>query len=276
MALTGSCTREQVSVAMLTGAAHGLVYPPCIPSALPELAPHVRRLSAKAFEQLYLSHILAHPQDHVLFPFLHGLEGENEAQNSFFATAPNARETHFFLSSQQPRVKVPKYRGLVCVVCEEDIEADGDAVSLRLLRRKNATATAPSPSSSMYSTSSESLDDDFDIEGFSTSTGQDNHICVAGSDDRTVLHQHSTLFNEQAKDKIVSPDPSQSHMHPISHRTVHPPLPAPLALPSSLSSSTSASSGASLFDNSTPSPSPLTDSSAPLSLDATPEACLLG
>ena len=264
---------------MHTGAAHGLVYPPGLPSSLPELAPHVRLLSLKTFEQLYLSHILAHPQDHVLFPFLHGLEGENEAQNSFFATAPNARETHFFPDSQKPRVKVPKYRGLVCVVCEEDIEADGDVVSLRLLRRKNGlTVTAPSPSSSTYSTSSESFDDDFDMEGFSNSTNQDNHICVAGSDDRRVLHQHSTLFNEQAKDKIVSPDSnSQSHMHPISHRTVHPPLPAPLTLPSSLSSSTSVSSGTSfLFDNSTPSPSPLTDSSAPLTLDTTPEGCLLG
>lgn len=271
---------------MNSGAAHGLVYPSGFPGSLPEPAPNVRLLSTKAFEQLYLSHILAHPQDHVLFPFLHGLEGNNEAQNSFFATAPNARETHFFLNSQQPRVKVPRYRGLVCVVCEDDIEADGDSVSLRILRRKNGpTITAPSPSSSTYSTSSESFDDDFDIEGFSNSTSQDNHICVAGSDDGRMLYQHSTpmpLFHEQTKDKNVSPDPNnQSHMHPVSHRTIHPPVPAPLTLPSSVSSSTSVSSGTGfLFDNSTPSTSPVTDatsvSSAPLNLDTAPEGCILG
>ncbi|KAF5359502.1 hypothetical protein D9756_003546 [Leucocoprinus leucothites] len=268
-------------------AVHGVVYPPDLLSSLAEPAPHVRLLPSKEFEQLHLSHILAHPQDHVLFPFLHGLEGDNEAQNSFFATAPNAHETHIYTHTQHPRVKVPKYRGLVCVVCEDDLEADGDVVSLRILRRKNtngATSAASSPSSSMYSSSSESFEDDdedFDIEeGFPHNQNHDIQVGVAGSDEGRMSVEHPgpmsmPLFHEHVEDKNSSLDPNnQSHMHPISHRTIHPPAPTPIALPSSVSSSsTSASSSASFaFDNSIPSVSPVSDATSISSNSLSPEA----
>jgi dual specificity MAP kinase phosphatase len=47
----------------------------------------VRLLPAPLFSSFHLNHLVSHPPDHVLFPFLHGLEGENDAQNTFFANA---------------------------------------------------------------------------------------------------------------------------------------------------------------------------------------------
>lgn len=56
----------------------------------PEASNHkdaVRLLPAPLFSSFHLNHLVSHPPDHVLFPFLHGLEGENDAQNTFFANA---------------------------------------------------------------------------------------------------------------------------------------------------------------------------------------------
>ncbi|OBZ66194.1 hypothetical protein A0H81_13806 [Grifola frondosa] len=72
---------------------HGLVYPPAFLDALPVLHhrpdPHqpIRALSAADFARIHLAHLTSHAPDHVLFPFLHGLEGDNDAQNSFFAAS---------------------------------------------------------------------------------------------------------------------------------------------------------------------------------------------
>jgi dual specificity MAP kinase phosphatase len=197
---------------------------------------------------------------------LHGLEGENEAQNSFFASAPNAHETHMYTQTQHPRVKVPKYRGLVCVVCEEDLVADGDAVSLRILRRKNgqiATSAISSPSSSMYSSSSESYEEDDDEvleleEKCSQGCHLNNCVGVAAADENGMRISHENtmpmpICHEPTKDNNLARDPNTgTHMHPVSHRSIHPP--APIPLPSSVSSSiTSASSATSFsFDHPTP------------------------
>ncbi|KAH9921198.1 uncharacterized protein BXZ73DRAFT_104487 [Epithele typhae] len=59
----------------------------------------------------FLDSLPSHAPDHVLFPFLHGLEGDNELQNSFFAAA-------------RPRGYVPRFRGLVWVACDVDDEDD--------------------------------------------------------------------------------------------------------------------------------------------------------
>ncbi|RDX56941.1 hypothetical protein OH76DRAFT_1335288 [Lentinus brumalis] len=92
---------------------HGLQYPPSFLDALPVLRPRpephppIRALTVDQFSDLHLSYLTTHAPDHVLFPFLHGLEGDNEAQNSFFACA-------------RPRGDVPRFRGLVWVACDED------------------------------------------------------------------------------------------------------------------------------------------------------------
>ncbi|KAL4255661.1 hypothetical protein AB1N83_014218, partial [Pleurotus pulmonarius] len=92
----------------MTPSTHGIDYHPSFLDSLPVLNPppsqpsfsttpeqvsdnqnvptgkKIRALAAAQFASLHLKHILAHPPDTVLFPFLHGLEGDNEAQNLFF------------------------------------------------------------------------------------------------------------------------------------------------------------------------------------------------
>ncbi|KAI0267881.1 hypothetical protein BC834DRAFT_821998 [Gloeopeniophorella convolvens] len=93
---------------------HGLSYPPDFLSSLPVLlsrpAPHtpIRALSASQFATLHHAATIAHAPDHILFPFLHGLEGDNEHQNSFFAV------------SRDHPVVPPRFRGLIWVACEDD------------------------------------------------------------------------------------------------------------------------------------------------------------
>ncbi|EED83264.1 predicted protein [Postia placenta Mad-698-R] len=92
---------------------HGLVYPPAFLDALPVLqprpAPHppVRALSATQFAQIHLDYLTSHAPDSVLFPFLHGLEGDNDAQNAFFVASPQAHT-------------VPRFRGLVWVAADDE------------------------------------------------------------------------------------------------------------------------------------------------------------
>ncbi|KAI0635551.1 hypothetical protein C8Q77DRAFT_1098152 [Trametes polyzona] len=92
---------------------HGLDYPASFLDNLPVLRPRpepqqpIRALTASQFSDLHFAHLTSHAPDHVLFPFLHGLEGDNEQQNSFFASARQKGE-------------VPRFRGLVWVACEDD------------------------------------------------------------------------------------------------------------------------------------------------------------
>ncbi|KAF4613664.1 hypothetical protein D9613_007466 [Agrocybe pediades] len=116
---------------------------------------HITLLSANDFANLHLRHTLDHPPDHVLFPFLHGLEGDNHAQNTFFASSSfsassgsgsagakynNNYNSNGYAHNDNCRIvpKVPEYRGLVWVACEEDLERAGDYTTLRILRRKPA------------------------------------------------------------------------------------------------------------------------------------------
>ncbi|KAF8518231.1 hypothetical protein JB92DRAFT_2712778 [Gautieria morchelliformis] len=92
---------------------HGLRYPDDFLSALPVLlprpAPHapIRALTAAQFAKIRQLHLTSDVPDSVLFPFLHGIEGENHAQNLFF-------------SKHGSRVDAPDYRGLVWVICDDD------------------------------------------------------------------------------------------------------------------------------------------------------------
>ena len=103
--------------------AHGVQYPDALLDALPVLRhrphphPPIRALSAPLFSDIHLSHLTTHAPDHVLFPFLHGLEGDNEQQNAFFASA-------------RPRGDVPRFRGLIWVACDEDGDDVGDVDDL--------------------------------------------------------------------------------------------------------------------------------------------------
>jgi len=148
---------------------HGLQYDSSFLNALPVLedrnGAHIRALDAKTFADLHLKHSVAHAPDNVLFPFLHGLEGENHAQNTFFASSATTVHQHHHGRQQKIVPKVPKYRGLVWVVCEDDLERAGDAVSLTILRRRPSQPfTEDMPSSSSGSSSSLEEDEEDDVE----------------------------------------------------------------------------------------------------------------
>ena len=99
---------------------HGLNYPPdflsSLPVLLPRPAPHtpIRAVSASQFASIYHAATASHAPDHVLFPFLHGLEGENEQQKAFFSVTPDTT------------VIPPRYRGLIWVACEDDDTPSSD------------------------------------------------------------------------------------------------------------------------------------------------------
>jgi len=103
---------------------HGLHYSPGFLASLPILhnrpSPHtpIYTLTAAHFVKIQHAYSLQDVDDSVLFPFLHGLEGDNLAQNLFFSHA-RARE------GLPPHVSVPRYRGLVSVACPAE---DDDGV----------------------------------------------------------------------------------------------------------------------------------------------------
>jgi dual specificity MAP kinase phosphatase len=99
---------------------YGLNYPPdflpSLPILLPRPAPHtpIRALSASQFAAIHQTATTSHAPDHILFPFLHGLEGDNEQQNAFFS-----------VSSDAPVIP-PRFRGLIWVACEDDDTPSSD------------------------------------------------------------------------------------------------------------------------------------------------------
>ena len=241
---------------------HGLVYPPNLLNDLPILDTDIHSLDPTTFAQLHLQHILSHPPDNILFPFLHGLEGDNHAQNAFFATSNSThpvqhRHHHYHSQELSTHItpKIPKYRGLVWVVCEEDLEQAGDVVSLRILRRKPVVFPIEKSGSSSYSESDEEYEEfdeeDEDLEMMSMSMDLDDRSSFTADDDDVVLA--SPIFNSQMQVDdvaVVAPDSldhstaeldldnvmqqkEEPHMHSVHHRGAHPPtsLPLPIRLP---------------------------------------------
>jgi dual specificity MAP kinase phosphatase len=109
----------------------GLQYPPGFLSSLPILlsrpAPFapIRALTAAQFAEIHRLQALADEDqvgDSVLFPFLHGIEGNNLSQNTFFANAARGlvpMYSHPLLPPVNPVAKVPPFRGLVWVRADE-------------------------------------------------------------------------------------------------------------------------------------------------------------
>lgn len=107
-------------------ASHGLRYPEHFLEGLEVIqnrpAPHtpIYALSAAQYAQLKHEYSLADVDDSVLFPFLHGLEGDNIAQNLFFSHSRGR-------DGQPAHATVPRYRGLMSVACPIE-EEDGRVV----------------------------------------------------------------------------------------------------------------------------------------------------
>lgn len=104
---------------------HGLSYPKDFLSGLEIIqnrpAPHtpIYAITAAQYAQLKYAYSLADVDDSVLFPFLHGLEGDNVAQNLFFS--------HTRGRDGQPAHALPRYRGLMSVACPIEDE-DGHVI----------------------------------------------------------------------------------------------------------------------------------------------------
>ncbi|CAE6457060.1 unnamed protein product [Rhizoctonia solani] len=107
---------------------HGVIYPNGFLNSLPVVgplrsAPHasVRALSAAQYAEIAHAHSLADPDDSVLFPYLHGVEGDNQPQNMFFASASGAsRGRGVHLGPPD----IPRYRGLTTILCDDDEEEE--------------------------------------------------------------------------------------------------------------------------------------------------------
>ncbi|CCA74119.1 related to protein tyrosine phosphatase PPS1 [Serendipita indica DSM 11827] len=117
----------------------GLKYPPRFLSSLPILLPRpapfapIRALTAAQFAEIHTLYSLADEDllgDSTLFPFLHGIEGNNLSQNTFFANASRgllpAYAQHPLLPPVNPTPKVPEYRGLIWVRAD-DLDGPGHA-----------------------------------------------------------------------------------------------------------------------------------------------------
>ncbi|KAJ7576830.1 hypothetical protein C8J56DRAFT_799565 [Mycena floridula] len=236
-------------------AEHGLKYSFEFISSL-DSRNNVHLLPPTTFSDLQLEHTVAHPPDGALFPFLHGLEGDNEAQNIFFAS--HGQSVVSTKSSDQPQnntVPVPKYRGLMWVVCEEDLEHPS---LLGLLAK-------PSPAeSSNYSEDDSDYDFDDDEEDYELDEDEDELVDEYGS--RGQDSSNSSLedppptvdmdvdvvdsaqetspitFSAHDSIEIVGIGTDSKHMHPVSHR-LRPIQTTNLHPPSDISSSSTSTDG---------------------------------
>lgn len=209
----------------------------------------LRLLSAQSFGDLYLQHTLSHPPDNVLFPFLHGLEGDNHAQNAFFHSSAIGAPTKSYGSPATVNInyaaKVPRYRGLAWVVCEEDLQLDGNDAALCVLRRRPPSDSDSENESEEYSETSSSFDDEEipDDDELSDMQNKDSNSLVVVSTDE--MHLDETVHQEDEAQVIPLEQNEElsegKHMHPVQQRptikTVGLTFPQPIPISSSITSS---------------------------------------
>jgi len=199
----------------------GLTYPPHLLSHLPVLRPRpyphtpIRALSAAQFSSIHLQYLITHAPDNVLFPFLHGLEGSNHAQNLFFANNTHKSGDTF------KGIQVPNFRGLIWVVCDDDLDQH---------------TTTPS---------AEDDDDDIDDDSFSDASSSylaDSAMDVDQDPDNDMdVHIHNS--SDSSMHGPTDDSETRSHMHPITHRSNQPLLSVPAPIPI-INTSTATSSDA--------------------------------
>ncbi|EKM58639.1 uncharacterized protein PHACADRAFT_253113 [Phanerochaete carnosa HHB-10118-sp] len=123
----------------------------------------IRGLSAAQFAEMHERYLTTHAPDSVIFPFLHGLEGDNDAQTAFFVgtTTPDGRDGgRAGRVKVSVKAKVPRFRGLVWVASDED-DVEEYERSLRVQQRARSRQPR-SPSQQPARQGSEDLEDDED------------------------------------------------------------------------------------------------------------------
>ncbi|KAF7292517.1 hypothetical protein MKEN_01476100 [Mycena kentingensis (nom. inval.)] len=145
---------------------------------VPSIVPDVLRLTTDDFAAKHLAHILAHPNNSVLFPFVHGVESET-----------NPAQRGFFLHSGTPTIP-PKHRGLMLVVADEDV----DGIDI-------ATRAGMEMVDADEAYSDEAYSDEDELANMDVESTNTIHI-VRGDN----LPPIATL------------DDTAKHMHPVAHR----------------------------------------------------------
>lgn len=170
---------------------HGLRHSPDVLAALPPLegCPNVKVLDANQFAAMHTAHIVAHPPDGVLFPFLHGLEGDNHAQNTFFA-APARR-------------RPPRFRGLVWVVADEDLGGTPPFSA-------DALSSEEEDDDEEYSDEEDELEEEEDVMLRMDVDGAEGPVRIVRGDEAM---QDDPRDGEANQDDDVG-----KHMHPVAQR----------------------------------------------------------
>jgi hypothetical protein len=242
---------------------HGLNYDPGFLDALPVLSPLsaspvsaspsrsssaeprqpslplIRGLTASQFAEMHLRYVTTHAPDSVIFPFLHGLEGDNDAQNAFFYSNGSMAAVNNTDATNKDHLKAraPRFRGLVWVASDED-EVEEYERALKARRQAHTTTshhrTDVSGSVSIHSSRhprddlDDDLDDDIDEDDYSTSSLDDDEV---DDDDfatamRMDIDDHVDLspgvvgmdvdIHGQHGESLLD-HPEGSHMHPVVH-----------------------------------------------------------
>lgn len=205
---------------------YGVTYPPDLLSSLSILdsaKQHpIRALPASTFSNLHLTHLLTHPPDHVLFPFIHGLEGTNAAQNQFFASNSNQQHSsplHPHHASTAPSLP-PKYRGLIWVVCDEDLDQTD-------MSRGHASPSTPSTESDSESDEDED-DDDMDMDTdmcYSDTNDNDDPMMQIDASAVRIQTPGDDEGGIEVEDRPAKGvDGEEKHMHPVQHRSAAIPI----------------------------------------------------
>ncbi|EIW84417.1 hypothetical protein CONPUDRAFT_135868 [Coniophora puteana RWD-64-598 SS2] len=222
---------------------HGLDYPESFVDALPHVSALDRKiplLPPRKFSELHLSHTTSHPPDNILFPFLHGLEGDNDSQNHFFASVPtastslstpsatlstvdppkDASKKHSGGMMQYPNGKAlrpPLYRGLVWVVCDEDV----DPQHLPLRFAVGARTRSEEEDDEAYSSSDDDYLSSSDDE-FARDEDDSMGVDTDAMDLATEMHMDVDVDPPSHPMEHVSPTlaSAEAHMHPVAHRPI--------------------------------------------------------
>lgn len=204
----------------------GFEYPQGFLSSLPILlsrpAPFapIRALTAAQFAEIHRLQALADDDqlgDSVLFPFLHGIEGNNLSQNTFFANAARGlvpMYSHPLLPPVNPVAKVPAFRGLVWVRADEQ---DGPV----------SAANVGAGGNGNYE-DDEDLDmEDSDNEDYSDNSAED-HAMNNGSDNGRRSRVAITIPGRAARSPSISNSTSSSEaaFSPSTAPTSLPPSPS--------------------------------------------------
>ncbi|KAL0567350.1 tyrosine/serine/threonine protein phosphatase pps1, partial [Marasmius crinis-equi] len=182
-------------------------------------------LSASAFSQLHQSHLLNPPPDNVLFPFLHGLEGGNEALCGFFLGGGVGGTS---AATARRKVTVPPYRGLLWVICEDDLDSPGKDLRCLVHPQDHELGiyglTPPDydEDSDSYFSSEDDLDDLDEEETSSESFSTEEN--GAAMDVDVAINDSSSPLGDPSNDDPDDPN-SATYMHPVAHR------PAPMTKP---------------------------------------------